>query len=82
MRQAKIIAALLLTILVIVVVLQNTAPVETHLLFMTVTMPRAALLALTTLVGFALGLLACLIGGRKKPPGPPAGDGRGATPPA
>ena len=66
MKQFKVIAALLLTVLVIVIVLQNTEPVETRLLFMTVTMPRAALLALTTLVGFALGLLACLIATRNE----------------
>ena len=81
MRRAKIIAALTLTVLVIVVVLQNTEPVETRLLFMTVTMPRAALLGLTVLVGFALGLLACLIGSRKRP-GEASGSSREATPPA
>ena len=73
MKRAKIIAALVLTVLVIVIVLQNTEPVATKLLFITVIMPRAALLALTTLVGFALGLLACLITTRKKPDPPPPG---------
>lgn len=64
----RLIAALLLAILAIVLVLQNTEPVETRLLFMTVTMPRAVLLLLTTLVGFAIGLLACLLPRHKKPP--------------
>ena len=53
----KIIIATLLGILILIVVLQNTEAVETKLLFMSVTMPRAALLFGTLLVGFALGVL-------------------------
>lgn len=54
----RIIAAVVLLALVVVLVLQNTEPVETRFLFATVSMPRALLLVLTLLVGFALGLLA------------------------
>jgi len=48
----------LLAVVVVIVVLQNTGPVETRLLFATVTMPRAVLLFVTLLVGFVLGLVA------------------------
>jgi uncharacterized integral membrane protein len=57
MQKAKLIAAAILGVLVLIVVLQNTEAVETQLLFTTVTMPRAALLFGTLLVGFALGVL-------------------------
>jgi uncharacterized integral membrane protein len=40
----------------IVVIAQNTAAVDTRLLFVTVTMPRALLLLLTLATGFVLGL--------------------------
>ncbi len=65
MRRLRIIAAVTLAALAVIVILQNTAPVETRLLFATVTMPRAALLILTTLAGFALGLLTSYIGRRR-----------------
>ena len=45
---------------------QNTQPVETKLLFVTLTMPRAALLSLTMLIGIAVGILVALgLSGRK-----------------
>jgi len=49
----------------ILLVLQNTQVVATRLLFVTVTLPLAALLALTLLIGFAAGVLAALKVGRK-----------------
>ncbi len=73
MSRPRVIAALLLAVFAVILILQNTEPVETRLLFTTVTMPRAVLLILTTLVGFALGLLVCLIGSRRKPDWPPPG---------
>jgi uncharacterized integral membrane protein len=45
-----------LAILMIVLIAQNTAPVETRLVFVTVTMPRAALLLVTLLVGVVFGI--------------------------
>lgn len=54
----RMIIAAILALVVLVVVLQNTESVETRLLFTTITMPRAALLFGTLLVGFALGVLA------------------------
>ena len=65
MKKLKLVAALVLALLVIILILQNTESTETHFLFITVTMPRAVLLLLTTLVGFALGVLTSLILGRK-----------------
>ena len=55
--KVKIVIATLLGIVILIVVLQNTEVVETKLLFMSVSMPRAALLFGTLLVGFALGVL-------------------------
>ena len=55
MVKAKLIAALVIVSLVLIVVLQNTQPVETKILFVTLTMPRAALLAITMLIGIGVG---------------------------
>jgi len=43
-----------------VVIFQNTEPVETRLLFMKITMPRAGLLAMTLLIGIVSGILLTL----------------------
>lgn len=48
-----------------IVALQNTEAVETHILFATVTMPRAVLLLTTLVIGFASGILMSLIWMRK-----------------
>ena len=53
----KLFVAVVAALLLVVVVLQNTEPVETRILFMTVTMPRAALLGFAALIGFTLGLM-------------------------
>ena len=58
MKRAKLILATVITVVAIITILQNTEAVETKLLFMTVTMPRALLLIVTLMVGFILGLLA------------------------
>lgn len=57
MAKLKLSAALVLILLVLIVVLQNTQAVETRFLFITFTMPRAALLAITFLIGAAAGIL-------------------------
>lgn len=57
MKNLKIVLVAIVAVLTLVVVLQNTAQVETRLLFVTVTMPRAILLAVTLLIGFVIGLL-------------------------
>jgi len=53
----KIVAIAAIALVVVVVVLQNTQAVETKLLFLTVTMPNAALLFGTLIIGFAIGVL-------------------------
>ncbi len=60
MAKVKLIAALALAAVAGVVVLQNTEPVETRFLFLSVTLPRAALLCLTLLVGIVIGVLVAL----------------------
>lgn len=57
MKRWKLVAAVVAGLLAIILVLQNTQEVETRLLFVTVTMPRAVLLLVTLLIGFILGLL-------------------------
>lgn len=57
MTRPKLIIAGILALFVLIVILQNTAAVETRILFVTITMPRAVTLIGTTLVGFILGVL-------------------------
>ena len=57
MNKLKFIAIGVLALLVLVVVLQNTQAVETKLLLLTVTLPNAALLFGTLIIGFAIGVL-------------------------
>jgi len=62
----KLVLALSLALLAIIVIAQNVEPVDVRLLFITVTMPRAALLAITLLVGIAIGILISLgLSGRR-----------------
>ena len=60
MVKVKLYTALALILLVLIVVFQNREPIETRFLFATVTMPRAALLAVTLLAGIAVGMLLSL----------------------
>ena len=57
MSRWKLAAVAVIAILAIIVVAQNTQAVETRLLLVTVTMPRAILLLVTMLIGFVLGVL-------------------------
>ena len=57
MNKLKIVAIAVIALFTVVVVLQNTQPVETKLLFVTMTLPNAALLFGTLIVGFAIGVL-------------------------
>ena len=56
MKNLKTLLVVGIVLLVIIIILQNTRAVETKLLFMTITMPRALLLILTFLVGFVGGV--------------------------
>ncbi|UCG88456.1 MAG: LapA family protein [Gemmatimonadota bacterium] len=71
MARWKLGAVALIVIVAIIVVAQNTQSVETKVLFVTVVMPRAVLLLITLLVGFALGVLA--VGRMSRRPGPKGG---------
>jgi uncharacterized integral membrane protein len=56
MKKIKLIGYLTLLILVLIVILQNTEAMQTDILFMTVSMPRAALLLTTMLIGVIMGI--------------------------
>jgi len=60
MAKPKLIAAFGLAVLAIIWILQNTGPVQTKFLFVIVTMPQAALLAIMILVGAGAGILLSL----------------------
>ena len=68
MNRFKMIATAILALLGVIIILQNTEPVETKLLFLSITMPRAILLMGTTLIGFALGVLVSFFFQRKEEP--------------
>jgi uncharacterized integral membrane protein len=57
MKKAKVIAIIIISLLALIVFLQNTKAVETRLLFLTITMPRVLLLILTFVMGFIGGLI-------------------------
>ena len=57
MNKVKLVAIAVISLVVLIVVLQNTQAVETNLLFLTVTMPNAALLFGTLIIGFVIGVL-------------------------
>lgn len=56
----KLLATLAAILLSLIVILQNTQTVETRFLFITVTLPNAALLGITLLIGIVLGILVAL----------------------
>ena len=60
MKRMKLIGALMGILLIVIVILQNTQPVATRLLFITITMPNAVLVGLSLLVGVAAGILVAL----------------------
>jgi len=60
MKRMKLIGALTAILLIVIVILQNTQPVATRLLFITITMPNAVLVGLSLLVGLAAGILVAL----------------------
>ena len=66
MHKVKHILWIVLLILGVIVILQNTAAVETNILFFTITMPRAVLLFITAVVGYAIGALTTLSLCRKR----------------
>ena len=79
MKKVSLIIILLVAVLGIVVVLQNTEAVDTRILFITVTMPRAVLLFVATMFGFAVGVLVSLALLRKSKSGKKAEAGTAET---
>lgn len=60
MKNFKLILIFILVVLLGVVIIQNTQPVQTKILLITIEMPLILLLLLTAALGFALGLLIAL----------------------
>ena len=60
MKNWRAVVIIVISLLVLIVVLQNTKSVETKFLFVTVAMPRALLLFLTFLFGFIVGAVSIL----------------------
>jgi uncharacterized integral membrane protein len=56
MNKLKLAAIAAIALVAVIVVFQNTQAVETKLLFLTLTLPNAALLFGTLIVGFAIGV--------------------------
>jgi uncharacterized integral membrane protein len=56
--QFKWLLFLLLAVLLVIIVFQNLAEIEVRLLFWKGTLPQAAVLGVTALVGFLMGLFA------------------------
>ena len=56
MNKTKLIIIGVLIIIAAVVTIQNTQPVNTHILLFTIAMARAVLLLLMALIGFAIGV--------------------------
>ena len=55
MKRIKLVVIIACALLLVVVCVQNLEPVQTKLLFMTITMPRVVLLLTTAAGGFAIG---------------------------
>ena len=66
MRNVRLIVILVVAVLILVVILQNMELVSTRILFVTVTMPRAALLFVTLVVGFIIGLIVAVMGAKHR----------------
>ena len=66
MEKIKLIVAITAVLLVVIVILQNTQPVATRLLFFTITMPNAVLIGISLLIGVASGMLVALTSSGKR----------------
>lgn len=66
MKKMKLIGVLTAVVVSIILIVQNSQPVETRFLFIKLTMPNSVLLGLTLLIGIAIGLLAALATSRKR----------------
>ena len=76
MKNFRLIASLSAVVLVLIVILQNTQPVSTKVLFFTITMPNAVMIGVTLLIGVAAGMVGALAMTGKR------GTTKSSTPPA
>lgn len=65
MKNVKLVITLVLLVLGAIIVFQNTDSVQTNILWYSITMPRAVLLIVTGLVGFAIGVIVCFSAKKK-----------------
>ncbi|MGH8005198.1 MAG: lipopolysaccharide assembly protein LapA domain-containing protein, partial [Limisphaerales bacterium] len=61
----KLVIFVILLVLIIVALMQNTPPVSLKFLFWTVAMPRALLILISAIVGLILGILLTLRASKK-----------------
>ncbi len=66
MRKVKLVVVLLLSFALVMVVAQNTAPIEARFLWLAAEVPAILLLFLTAAGGFVVGILTSLLVGRTR----------------
>jgi len=66
MLRLKLTAALTALLLLVILILQNTEPVETRFLFTSFIMPRAGLLFVTASLGFFCGVILTMVLRKKR----------------
>ncbi|TVR91228.1 MAG: DUF1049 domain-containing protein [Spirochaetaceae bacterium] len=66
MRKIKLVVVLLLSFALVMVVAQNTAPIEARFLWLAAEIPAILLLFLTAVGGFVVGILTSLLVGRTR----------------
>ncbi len=66
MKKAKLIVIVILALIGVIIVLQNTESVDTKILFATIIMPRAILLLVAIAIGFVLGILVSIMSQKKR----------------
>ncbi len=64
MKKMKIILALVLSLVLVILIAQNTGPVTVRFLWLSVQAPAILLIIITALCGAGLGLLSALFLGR------------------
>ena len=66
MKKAKLIVIVILALIGVIIVLQNTESVDTKILFATIIMTRAILLLVAIAIGFVLGILVSIMSQKKR----------------
>ncbi|NNF04506.1 MAG: DUF1049 domain-containing protein [Rhodothermales bacterium] len=82
MKTIKITALLALGILLILLVVQNTAPVQARLLWLEAELPVIVLLLVVGIAAFVAGILFTMLRGKKKGSGKRGASSRRPVPPA